>query len=124
MQSKRLISQARTITAGQQFAGTEFSIGPADPNNALRLLEVNLRMGTESKTWRIEKRKTDGTVIVLLQQSTDPTGVPAANTAEGVVMRGDDVEVLLLAGEQIQIKTTGATAAMRAQIYLEELTFR
>lgn len=110
------------IGAGNQFLGTEFKAqAPTDPlRNFLRLKELNLEMGTESKTYRIEKRRANGDILALIQQSTDGMGAPAANTDESVVLKGEDIEVKLAPGEQIQIVTTGATAAMRCKIIFEE----
>lgn len=111
------------IAAASQFLGTEFRAqAPTDPlRKFLKLRELNLQMGTESKTYRIEKRRADGTVFGLIQQSTDSMGVPAANTAESVILKGADIEVTLAPGEQIQIVTAGATAAMRCKIIYEEV---
>jgi hypothetical protein len=114
----------QTVAAGSQFQGNEFSIQAATPGAFLKLRELDLRMGTESKTFRVYKRKQDGTDIVLIQRSTDSNGNPAAITAESLILLGEDIEVFLAPGEQIQIETDGATSEMRAQLYFEEVLFR
>lgn len=119
----KLVTQERSIAAAAQFGGTEFSVASPNPNGSLKLLELDLEMGTESKTWRVVKTNSAGTVIALIQQSTDSMGAPAANTDESVVLIGPDVELLLERGDQIQIITTGATAAMVAKVYFEEVIF-
>ena len=118
-----LITREVTIQAGQQFLGTEFSVAPFKPGNVLRLLEVNRRMGNESKTWEIRKTSPGGGVLTI-QQSVDPsTGLPAASTDTDVLANGEQFATILEPGEQIQIVTTGATDAMRAKLYLEEVQF-
>ena len=120
----RLFTHEVIVPAGSQFTGTEFSVQPPTQRSILQLKELDLQMGTESKSFRIEKRAPDGSIRALIQQSTDNSGVPAVNTAESVILTGPDVEVLLEPGEQIQIVTTGATAEMRAKLYLEDVTFQ
>lgn len=118
----KLLSFDADVAAASQFTGAEFKAQSTDPTRrALKLVELNLQMGTESKTWRVEKRRADGTVFGLIQQSTDAMGVPAANTDESVILKGADVEVFLGPGDQIQIVTTGATAAMRCEQLFEEV---
>lgn len=119
----KLIERTVVKTAGTQFAGTEFSVTPLTQGAVLKLRELNLQMGTESKTFRVEKRDAQGNKIALIQQSVDGTGAPAPSTAESVVITGGEFEVLLTPGEQIQIVTTGATAGMRATAYYEEVFF-
>ena len=117
----------RTVTvdieAGSQFTGLEreFLIAAGDPRTqVLRLIELDLMMGQESKVWKIYKRDADNENIALLQQSTTDSGVPSANTDESVILIGKDIETLLAAGEKIIVETTGATGAMRARLYFRE----
>lgn len=119
----KMIQTSVAKLAGTQFLGNEFKVQAAHRNGFLKLKELNLQMGTESKTFRIEKRTTGGAVIVLVQQSVDGTGAPAPTTAESVVITGGEFEVLLAPGEQVQIVTSGATSAMSAKLYLEEVIF-
>ncbi len=114
-----LITREVTIQAGSQFLGTEFSVAPAKPGNILRLKELDLEMGPESKTW-IVRKNTRGGLQLVLAQSLDDTGAPAANTDTDVLIKGEDIEVILEPGDQIQIVTTGATSEMRAKIYYGE----
>lgn len=115
-----LIKKRVDIAAASQFAGTEFRVQAPNPDKqVLRLKQALLQMGTESKTWRFVVVDTDGAQIALIQQSTDAMGVPAANTDESVILKGEDVEVILDKGQQVQVITTGATAAMRATLYFE-----
>lgn len=110
-----------TIGAGNQFLGTEFKIGPMRPGNILLLYEVDLKMGSEAKTWEIRKVLKGGVDFVTLLQSIDPsTGAPAATTDSSVVGAREDVAVLLEPGDQIQIVTTSATSAMFAKLYVLE----
>lgn len=110
-----------SVAALAQFLGTEFKLSPKNPNSVLLLRELNLQMGTESKTFRIEKRNAQGQAIALVQQSVDGTGAPAASTAESVILKGEDIELMFAPGDQVAIITVGATAAMRAKLYLLEV---
>ncbi len=120
----KAITQVRSILAASQFVGTEFSVGPVTRGAFLRLKELDLQMGTEAKTFRIEKRSANGSLRVLIQQSVDNAGAPATTLSESVILLGSDIEVLLEPGEQIQIVTTGATSVMTAKLYLEEVSFQ
>jgi len=120
----KLLAFEQVKEAGQQFVGNEFAVQSPNRRKVLRLKEVSLQMGTESKTYRIEKRDSQGQLLALLQQSIDPqTGAPAPTISESVVIVGTEFEVLLQPGEQIQVVSSGATAAMRARLYLEETQF-
>lgn len=72
-------------------------------------------MGAEAKTWSIIKKFTVSGITVesLIRSATD--------TTSSLVLAGDDADFALLNGEQIQIKTTGATSAMQARIVYEEV---
>lgn len=117
----RIVIYEASVPAASQFLGTEFKIQPKSDRSILMLRELDLQMGTESKTFRIVKRNAAGSQIALIQQSVDGTGAPAPSTAESVVLKGDDVELIFGYGDQIQITTSGATAAMRAKLYFLEL---
>ncbi len=114
-----LITREVTIQAGQQFLGTEFSVAATKPGNVLRLKELDLQMGPESKTW-IVRKVTKGGLQLALARSLDDTGAPAAATDTDVLIKGEDIEVILEPGDQVQIVTTGATSEMRAKIYYDE----
>jgi hypothetical protein len=117
----RIVTYEASVAAAAQFLGTEFKIQPKNDRSVLMLRELDLQMGTESKTFRIVKRNPSGQQVALVQQSIDNTGAPAPSTAESVVLKGDDVELLFSYGDQIQITTSGATSAMRAKLYFLEL---
>jgi hypothetical protein len=117
---KMLVFEA-DIGAGSQFAGSEFRAQARTKGAWLKLKELDLQMGTESKTFRVEKRDGEGNLVILIQQSTDASGAPAANTDESLLLTGPDIEVLLSPSEQIQVVTSGATSAMKAKLYLEEV---
>lgn len=116
----KLFTFTQEHAAGTNWAGTEFRV-QTPSRNALRLKELDLKMGTEAKSFRIEKVDKTGVVLALLHQSTDSVGNPAVTTAESVVITGGEYEVLLEPGDQIQITSTGMTAASRAKLYAEEL---
>lgn len=118
----KLFQVGADITAGQQFLGTEFR-AQSPSRKALKLQELNLAMGVESKTWRIIKRDRTGAQTALIAQSVNSSGVPAATTDESVIVNGAEFETLLLPGEQIQIITSGASSAMRARLYFVESDF-
>ena len=112
------------IAAGAQLLGTELKASTGK-DMGLRPTEILLKMGTESKTWKIYKTWTaaDGSTIIksILKQSTDDNGAPAANTVADVVLTGADIGVVLSAGEQIQAETSGATAAIELYVQYEEI---
>ena len=64
----RPVTQERAVAPASQFTGSEFSVAPpsAAPGAFLRLKELNLKMGTESKTWRIEKVSAAGNVMRMI----------------------------------------------------------
>lgn len=111
-----------SITAGQQFLGTEVKVAPLRPGNALLFFEVNLKMGAEAKTWEIQKVPKGASGIILLQSVDQTTGAPTATTEQDVIGSREDVAVLLEAGDQIQIVTGAATSAMYAKLYFIEGT--
>ncbi len=105
------------VTQTNQFDGDEFSAAPSKARDRiLRVREILLKMGSESKGFEIQKVFTQGGVTVRSQ-----INVGIASTATDVVITAEDANILLLAGEQIQIVTTGATSAMQARILYEEL---
>jgi len=116
----KLFTFTQEHAAGTNWGGTEFRV-QTPSRNALRLKELDLKMGTEAKSFRIEKVDKTGVVLALLHQSTDSVGNPAVTTAESVVITGGEYEVLLEPGDQIQITSTGMTGASRAKLYAEEL---
>ena len=105
-----------SIAAGSQFAGTEFAAQHSGA--AIRVHEVLLQMGSESKTWVIYKRWVNavGTACnALLARSVDGDGAAGASTDTSVAY-APDVPMYLSPGESIAIITTSATAAMEAQV--------
>ena len=105
-----------SITAGQQFLGTELSTAPGKVGKLLIIREILLKMGSEAKAWEVRKviQQNGGPVSFALLSET-------ASTDTDVVIRGADADVLLMAGEQIQFVTTGATSEMEARVLYEEL---
>lgn len=118
----QLLTFEAEVSAGQQFTGGEFVL-QFPSLRAIRLIELNLQMGTEAKTFRIEKRNSAGQVIALIQQSVDTSGVPGTTSAESVILSGSDLELLFEAGDRLAITTTGATSAMRSKAYFEQTNF-
>lgn len=119
-----LFSKKVHIAAAAQFAGTEFKAFPRKDMRALKSRQITLKMGSEAKTWKILYTfiAASGSVVqTILRQSLDGTGAPAANTDTDVILTGADAEVLLTGGGQIQVITSGATAAMDAEILYEEV---
>ena len=114
-----ILTRNQTVSAGQQFIGTEFTISPSRPGAILRLLEVNLAMGSESKTWKIFKKTVDGLILVIAQSTVN--GSFAANTVQHVLLNGDNANIVFERGDQIQIETTGASSEMKAKLYLTEV---
>ena len=110
----RTKSQEVTKTAGQNFAGTEFDLAPR-AQSLLKLLQIVLVMGPESKTWRIEMTSTKGSPLILKQSMSSAT-TAGPNKDTDVLISGKDVEVLLEAGEQIQAFTADGTAPMRMKV--------
>ncbi len=104
------------ITGGSQFLGTEFTAAGKSPSRILKVREIVLNMGIESKGFEIQKVFTQGGVTVKSQ-----INVGIASTVTNVFITGADAEILLLSGEQIQIVTTGASSAMQARVLYEEL---
>lgn len=111
---------SHTVPAGQQFTATEFSIALDAPGNRMMLFEANLSLGSENKTWEI--RKVVGGGFVRILRSLDSSGVPTATTDTDVIASGEDINVILEPGDQIQILTTGATSEMLAKLYIIEGT--
>lgn len=117
----RPLSQEVVKTAGNNFAGTEFSI-PGRRQSLRKLLEVNLVMGNESNSWEIRKTSTkSGALPLVLRQSESAPGVFGPNTQKGVLLSGRDAETMLEPGEEIQVFTSGGTTAMRAKVLLLDL---
>lgn len=109
-------SKEVTIAAASQFLGTEFSAFPPGmkPNQRLRAKELYLKMGSESKTWQVVKKWRNGAGTLQTSIIRQNTG-----TETDVILTGADLDISLRAGEQVQIVTTSATAAMNAQIVYE-----
>lgn len=112
----QLFFKTASIAAASQFLGTELSAASAKANRVLLVKEVLLKMGSEAKTWSIQKvySQGGGTVRSVLLSAS-------ASTATDVAMRDADAAIYLFPGEQIQVQTTGATAAMTLRVQYEEL---
>jgi len=118
----KLTSFTKIVLAGSQFTPSDpVKIHATHPRKWLRLVELNLHFGTESKSYRVEKVDRDGNVLVLIQQSFTSLGVPGDSTAESLLLVGSDIESLFQPGDQLAITTTGATSAMRATAYFAEV---
>jgi hypothetical protein len=119
---KQLLTFEAEVQAGNQFVGTEFFL-QFPRRKAIKLIELNLQMGTEAKTFRVEKRNAAGQAIALIQQSVDTSGVPGTTSAESLILSGSDLELLFEEGDRLAITTTGATSAMRSKAYFVETDF-
>lgn len=113
--SEMLFQKTASITAGSQFLGTEFKVAAPKGDRILIAKEIFLKMGSESKTYTISKVRTISGVTVKSVLKTD------TSTDTDALLTGTDAGFTLFAGEQIQIETTSATAAMQAQIVFEEI---
>jgi len=119
----KVFAKTLHVAAGSQMLGTELK-AQTKSGLALRVREIFLKMGTESKTWKIYKTwpNASGTVIQsILRQSTDANGAAAADTVADVQLTQPDLDVILLPGEQIQLYTSGATAALDGYVQYEEV---
>ena len=130
-----IFKKRASIAAGSQFLGTEFTpqVKKGKDARLLRLKAVHILKGAESATWKIVKTvdytaPDSGAAPAspvkqhVLWQSLDGAGAPAANTDTDVTVAGADAEaIILLPGEQVQIVTTGLSAAAVATIVYEEL---
>mgnify|MGYP001558459180 CR=1 FL=1 len=104
----------RAIAAGSQFVGTEFQIHAVGlTERVLRVREIDLLMGAEAKTYTIAKRTAGGADMVIHSR------VASADTV--VILTGDAADVLLEPNDFIRITTSGATSAMTAKIYYEQV---
>ena len=115
------LNKARiSIPAGQDFAGTEFAANfdMQKSSAVMRVLEIDLLMGVESKIWIILKVLASGESFILRQSGV--AGVPGADTTTSVVLFGDACNVILETGDSIQFVTVGATSEMLAQVYIAE----
>ena len=109
-----------TIPAGSQFLGNEFAANfdMQKLSSTMRVLEIDLVMGAELKTWQIIKKLRSGQELVILQSEVDD--VPGANNDISVIMFGDACDIILENGDTIEFKTTSATSEMLAQVYVTE----
>lgn len=86
------------------------------------LLEVDLQMGTESKTWQIQKTLNNGASVCRILRSVDAsTGAPAATTDDSVIATFADLGQIFEKGDGVQILTTSATSQMYAKFFFLEL---
>lgn len=117
-----LVTATETVAAGSQFVGTEFAVSPSRRGVVLWLYEVDIQMGSESKTWTLQKVLKNGSIVVLQQSRDLVSGAPGATTDSSVIISGPDILTLLEPGEQIQLVTSGATSTMVCKLYLVEGT--
>ena len=115
----RILERTVSITAGQQFLGTEFALEARRNCDDLEVLEVALSMGSESKTWLVEHVTAAGKRTPLFRSLTS-AGVPGATTGTAFWANEKDVKTTLKRGSQIQVTTTDATSAMHCTIRAEE----
>lgn len=106
-----------TIAAGQQFLGNEFNIIPKSPYSEIhRVREVLLKMGSEAKTWTIEKVLASGERFPILSSA-------GASVARSVVATQEHINVTLWLGDQIQVTTEDATSEMSCCVEYETESF-
>lgn len=103
-----------TITAGQQFLGTELAAHPPKPRTMLVVRDVFIKTGSESKSIQVNKawKNAAGATINSIVESA------SASTATDFEFAPN---LHLLPGEQVQITSQSATAAMNAEIVYEVL---
>lgn len=129
----QVFSKRVSIAAGSQFLGTELKAFAPKPNQILRVKGIFIQKGSEAATWQVKKTVNytapdSGTAPAsplkshIAFQSVDGSGVPGANTDTDIAITGADAESLtLLKGEQVQITSTGLTAAAVAEVVYEVL---
>lgn len=109
-----------SIPEGSQFEGGEFldNVNFFKGSSYIKILEVDLVMGSESKTWVVSKKLKTGESLTLARSNVGGNLAPTTDTS--VCLFGQNAEVLLDRGDSIEIITTDATSAMRAVIYFQE----
>ena len=111
------------ISAGSQFSGTEFDVND-NPEVWLLVTEVNLVMGSESKSYQIRKRLSGTDHRVVLDQSIDTSdGTPSESTIRYRNISGSEADWLIGPTDRFEIITTNATSAMAAKVYFFAGTF-
>jgi hypothetical protein len=110
----KILSREVTLSAGIQFSGGEFVLdGPDASFHTYRFFELNFEAGSEPKGLSIVKT-TEAGASVLLWSSP-------GSTATAVTLTRADFDTLISPGDSLRLVSTGATAAMRAKMYIERL---
>lgn len=117
----RRFSLQASITAGQQFLGTEFNAQPLKANSKLIVREVLVLKGAENAQLQLSKAVAFGGTTRLLPLKAADTGTTTNGSTTQITEGTSDRVTDLLPGEQVQLVSTGATAAMFAQIQYEEV---
>lgn len=117
------------VLAAAQALGTELSVQPSKAGLSLVVREIIAKTGVESKSIFVEKVFTQGSVAVrsILDSRAASTlidyvwkdGLFIAAAAASVLSLA--TPTVLMPGEQIQIRTTGLTAAAQFRVLYEEL---
>jgi hypothetical protein len=109
-----IIVSESTIASSSQFLGTEFqtSIATTRAGFVLQIMEVDLQMGSESKTWTVQKITAAGTYVLATNTDTTTAQVFTDPAVIGTILSGTDY---------ISIVTANATSAMHAKIYAKEI---
>lgn len=117
----RFKAQTASITSGgAQFTVSDFSVPVHSTEGGFfKVLEVDLKMGDETKSWQVVKKTAEDLQFIVAQSLV--SGVPAANDDTDVIVIGESIELYLAPGDSIQVTTTNATSLMDAKVYLEEV---
>ena len=111
----QIFFKSASIAAASQFQGNELAAMSLKPNRRLRVKEIMLSMGSEAKTYAIQKVFVQGGTTVRM-----PLRAASASTDTSVVLTAADADFVLLPGEQIQVQTSGATSAMHLRVQYQE----
>ena len=114
------------IDAGSEFTGTEYRDQYIPVMRGIMIVrEVDLILGTGSKTWEMRKINDVGDILIL-RQSVDAVGTVGPNDDTRVILYGEnDANIYLYPNERIEIVTfftsgLGSPEPMRADIFIEE----
>lgn len=110
------------VTAGNQFTTSSVDLSAAREHfgrSFVKVVEVDLLMGTEAKTWSVSKTLISGDPIVLAQSLSGSAAGPSTDST--VFINEGSLGCYLTMDEGIDIVTTSATSAMEARIWLQEV---
>ena len=101
---------SQTITAGSQFTGAE-NLGRVDFSGFtdVNVRRVCLNMGSESKSWDIKIKNSEGTETGILSSGS-------SSSSTNVTITGS---IALSEGEYLEVTTSSATAAMDLTVIWE-----